>query len=101
MPLYGADADRGADPAIARAPGGGLPPSGTGSPSVWSACAEAIDDHWRLNGYHLATVLRKDDDVIRAVPGDVGLARPSLPGGPPAPRGLPQGGPSHLHAGNG
>src|SRR5512135_3046155 len=61
MPLYGADADRGADPAIARAPGGGLPPSGTGSPSVWSACAEAIDDHWRLNGYVLRTQVRHRD----------------------------------------
>src|SRR6516165_6701529 len=47
------------------------------------------------------TVLRKDHDVILAVPLDVGLALPVLHGGPPAPRGLPQGGPSHFHAGNG
>src|SRR5262249_45791172 len=50
---------------------------------------------------HLATVLRKDHDVILAVPLDMGLTLPILHGGPPAPRGLPRGGPSHLHAGNG
>src|SRR6516165_5064593 len=47
------------------------------------------------------TVLRKDHDVILAVPLHVGLALPILHGGPPAPRGLPQGGTSHFHAGNG
>jgi hypothetical protein len=31
----------------------------------------------------------------------VGLALPILQGGPPAPWGLPPGGPSHNHAGNG
>src|SRR5207244_704390 len=50
---------------------------------------------------HLATVLREDDDVILTVPLGVGLALPIFHGGPPAPRGLPQGGPSQIHVGNG
>ena len=50
---------------------------------------------------HLATVLREDYDVILAVPLHVGLTLPILQGGPPAPRGLPHGGPSHVHARDG
>src|SRR5262245_21696872 len=51
---------------------------------------------------HLATVLREDDDVILAVPLHVGLALPVFHGMVLlAPRGLPRGGPSQMHAGNG
>src|SRR5271166_4815971 len=54
-----------------------------------------------LSVQHLVTVLRKDHDVILTVPLHVGLALPIFHGGPPAPWGLPHGGPSQIHAGNG
>src|SRR5512135_1688876 len=51
LPPCGADPDGGADPAVAKAPGDGLPPSSTGGSSVWPTRSEATDDYWRLNGY--------------------------------------------------